>query len=336
MNNALHGFVEQLHALAQRPTVAAEVKNINGQALFAALLNNELKAQAGEEGHRQADHVVGQYFKAVLLCRKNELAAALAQLQQADGLLDSLPAVTVDFVTLFQLSAWGNYRYKTQEGDVGIALLRRGLGISARLERQGFGPLIYRRIEQVQNIANILFRQQQVEAANQLLSNALTFVHTGRAQGLLLDDWDWATMRRVRTLQESTLEAVLSQLAAQNTQYMADAVYHNEYYHRVFFRGLLQELETDTYNRVVLYNWLYAKNSYFERGAEEFLRNALEFLADEAITAAYDVFKANLLAQAIWVSKQQATHRPELIGSIQDFAETTLVDRAGKAIRLVA
>lgn len=336
MSNALQVFVEKLHVLAQRPVVAAEVKNINGQALFAALLNNELKAQAGQEGHRQADHVVGEYFKAVLLCRKNELVAALAQLQHSDGLMDSLPAVTVDFVTLFKLSAWGNYRYKTQEGALGIELLRQGLGISARLERQGFGPLIYRRIEQLQNIANILFRQQQVEQANQLLKNALTFVHTGRAEGLLIDDWDADTMRRVRTLQENTLEAVLSQLAAQNTLYMNDAVYHNEYYHRVFFRGLLQELEADTYNRVVLYNWLYVKNSYFELGAEEFLRNALEFLSDEAITAAYDVFKANLLAQAIWVIRQQENHQPALIDTIQGFAERTLVDRAGKAIRLAA
>ena len=338
MSNALHVFVKQLHVLAQRPTAPVEVRNINGQALFAALINNELKAQAGEEGHRQVDHVVGQYFKGVLLCRKNELAAALAQLQLSDGLMESLPVATIDFVTLFKLSAWGNYHYKNQEGEIGIELLRQGLTISARLERQGFGTFIYRRIEQLQNIANILFRQQRVEEANLLLKNALTFVHIGHAQGLLIDDWNWDIMCRVRTLQENTLEAVLSQLAAQNTLYINDAVYHNEYYHRVFFRDLLHELEADTYNRVVLYNWLYVKNSYFEQGPDEFLKNALEFLSDEAIIATYDVFKANLLAHAIWVIKHHAfcDIAPTLIETIKGFAESTLVDRAGKAIRLTA
>jgi len=339
MNSKLQVFAEKLAELQQRPPLAAEgIKNYNGQALFAALLNNELRAQVGEEAHRQADYVIAEYFKAVLLCRENKLVTALAQLHHSDALLPTLPAGTEDFVLLFKLSAWGNYYYKAQEGARAIELLREGLFVSADLERRGYGAFIYRRIEQLQNIANIHFKQQHNEAAHELLKNVLTFMHSGTAVGLLMNDWDATTLTQVRIMQEGALHSVVKQISHQNTLYLEHPVYDSAYYYRFFFKDTLRDLKTDIYNRVVLHNWLYVKASYFEQGPAAFFDNVLEFLADEAISPAYNIIKANLLSQAIWSIRQQApleVHQP-LIEAIRGFSRHHITDPEGRAIRLAA
>lgn len=336
--DTLHLFVEKLRTLRQHAPSIDGHKNINTQALFSALLTNELRAQAGLAADRQADDVTAQYFKAVLLCRQNELAAAHVQLVHADELLLQLPTMVLDFVTLFKLSAWGNYYYKAGQGARGIEALRQGLQLSADLERRGYQALIYRRIEQLQNIANIHYKQHEYEQANQLLKNTLRFIHSDRAAGLLIEDWDAGLISRISPLQESTLRGFVHLIADQNTVNMNHPVYDNAYYYSFFYRELLQELETTTYNRLVLFNWLYTKNSYFEQGPTAFLHNVVEFIADSAITPLYDGLKANLLAQAIWSIRQQTSHAdPQpLIASIRGFAEANLTDKASQSLRLAA
>jgi hypothetical protein len=339
MTTDLQVFAKKLSALEQRPLTAADgLKSYNGEALFAALLNNELRAQVGEESYGQAQHVIAEYFKAVLLCRESKLPEALAQLHAADQLRPPLAGNALDYATLFQLSAWGNYYYKAREADRAIELLRQGLCLSADLERRGFGAFIYRRIEQLQNIANILSKQPDPNAAHRLLKNVLTFMYSGRANGLFIDDWDAATLAQTRILQEGTLHSVLRQIADQNTRNMDHPVYDNAFYYNFFYKGLLDELATDTYNRVVLYNWVYVKSSYYEQGPAAFLNNVLEFLADEAIAPNYNVLKANLLSQAIWHCRQQAPAdvQQPIITSIRGFARHYITTPEGLAIRLAA
>jgi hypothetical protein len=338
MNPDLHVFAAKLDALKPSlPAGTVDNKGFNGQALFGALLNNELRAQVGDDAFRHAEHAITEYFEAVLLCRKKELPAALRQLQRADALMPALASGTEEFVTLFKLSAWGNYYYQACEGNQAVELLRQGLRISADLERRGYGAFIFRRIEQLQNIANIYFKQQQDEAAHRLLKNVLTFMHSGRATDLLIEDWDTGPLAQLRIMQESTLHAVLRHIAVQNTRFMDHPVYDNAYYYRFYFKDLLVELETNTYNRVVLYNWTYAKASFFEAGPAAFLENVLAFLADEAIIPTYNVLKANLLAQALWYIGQQQLASPHpVIESIQNFARHHITDSEGRAIRLAA
>jgi len=339
MTTHLQLFAEKLSALDRRPLTTADgLKAYNGEALFAALLNNELRAQVGEAGHDEVRHVIAEYFQAVLLCRQNKLPEALAQLHRTDQLRPALAGNALDYATLFQLSAWGNYYYKTREADRAIGLLRQGLHLSADLERRGFGAFIYRRIEQLQNIANIHVKQQNLDAAHELLRNVLTFLHAGRAQGLLIADWDATTLAQTPILHEGTLHAVLRQIADQNTRNLGHPVYHDAFYHQYFYKDLLAQLETTTYNRVILYNWLYVKSSYHEQSPAAFLDNVLEFLADEAIAPHYNMLKANLLSQAIWHCRQQApaeAHQP-IITSIRGFARQHITDTGGQAIRLAA
>jgi hypothetical protein len=339
MTTHLQTFAEKLSALDRRPlTVADGLKSYNGEALFAALLNNELRAQVGDAGHDAARHVLLEYFQAVLRCRENNLPEALAQLHRTDQLRHALTGSALDYATLFQLSAWGNYYYKTREADRAIGLLRQGLYLSADLERRGFGAFMYRRIEQLQNIANIHGKQQDFDAAHELLRNLLTFLHAGRVQGLLIADWDAATLARTPILHEGTLHSVLRQVADLNTRHLDHPVYHDAFYHQYFYQDLLAHLEPTTYNRVILHNWLYVKNSYYADSPAAFLDNVLEFLADEAIAPHYNMLKANLLSQAIWHCRQQAPAEAQqpIITSIRGFARQYITDPGGQAIRLAA
>jgi hypothetical protein len=332
--NCLQKFADGLTSLNLSETANSLEKNISAQALFSALLQNEIRVQIDSVTWQHMDGVIGQYFEAVLLCRESKLASARAQLELSDTMVPGLEGIVLDFVTLYKLSAWGNYYYKTKEAAKAISLLHQGLTISAKLERKGYHPLIYRRIEQIQNIANIYFKQQDHDSGNKLLNNAIRFVHSGVAEGLLIDDWDTSILNRVHALQEITFRGLISQLVNRNSAYMNDRIYDNAYYYKFFFQELLQELETNTYVRLVSYNWLYVKASYFTQGLDAFCSNSLEFISDPYVSATYDEFKANLLVQTIHCIKNNKTlqNSREMIDRITSFAKLHLNQGATKII----
>lgn len=332
MSHDLRRFVDQLAALGQQPRPAPAAPAQNTQTLAIALLDQQMRAQAGPTILAHTTRVAGQYTQAVQLCRQGPLAAALAQLHHADGLLAALPAEAAEFVTLYQLSAWSYYHYKNHAGAQGVALLQEGLWRSAELERRGYPGLIYRRMEQLQNIAAIYTQQQQFAQAHALLKNTLTFIYTGRAQGLLIDDWDAGHLQRERFLREFVLDAGFVNLATQNGATISHATYGDAHYHRFFFQDLLAELPTDTYNRVVLYNWMYVKAAYHEQGPAAFFTHALAFVADPEVAPQYDVFKANLLTQAAWHGRAE----PAACAALDAFAQAHLRDHRGRPLRVAA
>jgi len=332
MPNCLSDFVGQLEAAG--PPAAPASLNKGADALFSSLINTELQARVGPAGLLLARQAVSDYFRAVQLCRENNPAGAQAQLHHCDAQLASLPSAALDFVQLFRLGAWSNYYYKTQQNERAINLLREGFGLSAALERQGYPAFLYWRIGQLLNISTVLFKEKSYENGHQLLKNAIVFTHAGEATDLLMDDWHGVAITSVRTLQESALDQLFGQLARQNILLLHHETYGSAYYHRVFFAQLLAEMETETYNRMVLYNWLHAKVSYEEEGLLGFLTNALNFITDPAITRDYDLFKVNLLAQARLYTLQQAPGSVLLADRIKHFSDSHFSDRLGKVISL--
>ena len=331
MHQDLTLFVARLRTLAEQP-LPSVTKQLNHQALFAALLSNQLLAQVGATASTQARQAIQQYFEAVLLCRQQQLLGAQHALSRADASLLALPAVAVEVATLFQLSAWGNYYYANQEGDRAVVALRQGLILSAKLERRGYTALIHRRIEQLQNVATIYFQQQQPAEAGQLLRNALSFVVTGQVQDLLIEDWEASGLRQVPALHEHTLRGLLAYVATRLGT-PASSPFDDDY--RRFFQDLLRKFTADTYNQVVLYNWLFISISYLEEGLRGFLHNVGEFLADAEITASYDMFKVNLLQQVLVASAAYPGY-PAVAEAAQAFAARRLRDHAGRPVKLAA
>jgi tetratricopeptide (TPR) repeat protein len=338
MSRTLQHFVDQLVALPRPPANARRELSLDTQALFSALLTNEFQAQYGAAGFAQADAVMRQFNEGVLLCRQDQLAAALAELQRGDEQLAALPAALIPYTSLFQLSGWGNYYYKAGEGERAVALLCQGLQLSIELEQQGHHALIYRRIEQLQNIATIYGKQQQYEAAIGLLTSTATFIHAGQATGLFVADWDAARLRQVQALQETTLFNVCRQLAELNTLMLASPTgLPDDYFHCHAGRQLLAGLEVSTYDRTLLYNWLYVKASFYAEGPDAFFANVLTFLADTVAAPRYGVFQANLLAQAASHIRQQATaQREDLLSTVGAVAERARLRAGGRAARMAA
>ena len=332
MPNCLSDFVDQLEA-AGPPAAPASLQK-GTDALFSSLINNELQLRVGPDGLLLARQAISDYFRAVQLCRENNPVEAQAQLHCCDALLASLPSAALDFVQLFRMGAWSNYYYKIRQSERAINLLCEGFGLSATLERQGYPAFLYWRIGQLLNISTVLFKEKSYENGHQLLKNAIVFTHSGEATGLLIDDWHGVAITTVRTLQESALDQLFGQLARQNMLLLPHETYDSTYYHRFFFAQLLAEMETETYNRMVLYNWLHAKVSYEEEGLVGFLTNTLNFITDPAITRDYDLFKVNLLAQVRLFTLQQVPGSTILANRIQHFSDLHFSDRLGKVISL--
>jgi hypothetical protein len=329
-------FVKSLASLKPR-SIDSSVKMMNVSALYTALFNNQLKAQTEPSEYEHASRLVAQYYECVQLCRKHDLASALARLRATDAEIADLAPIAFDFVMLFHLSAWGNYYYKANDEDLAINTLLRGLSISASLERNGYQVFIYRRIEQLQNIATIYLKQQRHDIANALIKNTLIFVHSGVASNLFIHDWDSTMFSSIRILQESTLDEGLCRLAKQNAQFMTHPIYNNEYYYQTFFRDLLLSMQTDTYNRNILYNWMYVKAAYFEEGPDAFFRYSLEFFKDPGVAKDYDELKANLLSQAVWHVQQIAHPQAQVLtGCLIAYSRNNLADRSGKALEITS
>lgn len=338
MSRILQHFIDQLKSLPAPPAGARRELSLDTQALFSALLTNEFQAQYGPDGFAQADAVMRQYNEGVVRCRTGQLPEALAELQRGDQCLATLAPELVDYTALFQLSGWGNYYYKAGEADRAVSLMRQGLGLSAMLERNGHQALIYRRIEQLQNIATIYGKQQQFERASQLLKNTAIFIHSGHVEGLFIDDWDAGSLSQVQALQETTLYNVCRQLAELDTVTLTCAVGPGtDYFHHAVGQELLASLQATTYDRTVLYNWLYVKASYYTQSPAAFFENVLVFLADESVAPRYGVFQANLLAQAaVYIRQQGLAQSEDLLATVDAVANRARVRAGRRPIRLAA
>jgi tetratricopeptide (TPR) repeat protein len=308
-------------------------KEYNG--VFSFLLRQQEAENVSAPLVTQSHAIIDIYLDAVIACRKDDFVTADRLLAEADELLTLLPP-HIPMPKLFKLSAWGNYFYKTGEWDRAVALLKEGLFISAELERKGYPALIFRRIEQLQNIARIYQKKGDFESANNLLKNSIIFLYSGRANGLIIEDWDYKLIRQVRLLQENTLDAVFNQLAQLNSLLIAHQEYNDEYFCRHFFSTFLEDMPADLYNRVIIYNWMFIKNSYFNDGVEAYFKNLTAFFEDTEISSTYDHLKANLLTQVVWcVANCKGEAESLAVRKIRDYAAMHLKDFTGKPFKIV-
>ncbi|KIO77379.1 hypothetical protein TH53_09740 [Pedobacter lusitanus] len=284
----------------------------------------------------QIHHCIDIYLDAVVACRKNDFKEADRLFEMADGLFDTIPESHV-LPKLFKLSAWGNYYYKVARWEEAIALMKEGLLLSAELERNGYPILIFRRIEQIQNISRIYQKMGDLEKANNLIKNIITFIYSGHAEGLIIEDWNHELIRAVALVQENAMDSVFNQLASLNSALMYTGEYDNVYFNTHIFQPLLADMPADLYNRAIAHNWMYVKASYFNDPEEVYFENLKAFFGDTEISAAYDHFKANLLEQVIFYLNKDDKERTSLaIAQIQQYAEAHLKDFLGKPVRIAS
>ncbi|MGY0034969.1 hypothetical protein [Pedobacter sp. NJ-S-72] len=236
---------------------------------------------------------------------------------------------------MYKLSAWGNYYYKIKRWEEAIAFMKEGLLLSAELERNGYPILIFRRIEQIQNISRIYQKMGNFEMANSLIKNIIIFIYSGHAEGLLIDDWNHDLITSVTLVQEDTLDSVFNQLASLNTVLMYNQEYDNQYFNAHIFKSLLADMPAEHYNRTIIHNWMYVKASFYNDTEEVYFENLKYFFGDTEISASYDGFKANLLEEIVcYLYQEDKEHSSLAITQIQKYAETHLKDYLGKPYRV--
>jgi hypothetical protein len=301
MKTATISFIETLRLNEQHKTADKFARPQRG--VFSILLNAEAAKKLGHEMNDRISEVTDTYFNAVVLCRKNKITDALTVLHQGDAAFENFEDEPQCLIRLFKLSAWANYHYKAGEFNQGIGLLVSGLSLSARLEAEGYEVLQFRRIEQLQNIARIFFSSKKYLEGFTLIRSILRFIMGGNTDGLYIKDWNHQKFTQIRQMMENTLDSVFLQLATLNSS-AQETPFGDLFYYDFFFKELLETMDADTYNRSILYNWMYVKASYFKEGQEAFLNNISIFLKDDEISPDYNKLKENLLLQSIRVLAQ--------------------------------
>lgn len=301
MKTATTSFIETLRLTEQHKTADKFAKPQRG--VFSTLLNAEAAKKMGHEMNNRISEVTDTYFNAVVLCRKNKITEALTVLLQGDAAFGNFEAEPQRVINLFKISAWANYHYKAGQFKQGIDLLVSGLPLSAKLEAEGYGVLQFRRIEQLQNVCRILFSSKKYLEGFTLMRSIIRFIVSGNTEGLYIKDWNHQKFTQIRQMMENTLDSVFLQLAILNSS-AHETPFGDLFYYDFFFKELLETMEADTYNRSILYNWMYVKASYFKEGKEAFLNNISIFLKDEEISPDYNKLKENLLLQSIQVLKK--------------------------------
>lgn len=296
MKTSTTSFIEMLR-LNQHPKSTDKFAKPQ-RGVFSTLLNAEAAKKMGHKMNNRISEVTDIYFNAVVLCRKNKTTEALTVLLQGDAAFENFEDEPQHVIRLFKISAWANYHYKARQFNRGINLLVAGLSLSAELEIEGYEVLQFRRIEQLQNICRILFSSKKHLEGFTLMRSILRFILTGNAEGLYVKDWSHQKFRQIRQMMESTLDSVFIQLAVLNGS-LCNPPFGNVFYHEFFFEELLGIMETDTYNRCILYNWVYIKTSYLKEGSDAFLSNVIEFISDVNISPEYNALKENLLTNCI-------------------------------------
>ncbi|MEH3113746.1 hypothetical protein [Pedobacter terrae] len=298
MKTAITSFIETLKLSDHYKTADKFAKPQRG--VFSILLNAEAAKKMGDEMNNRISEVTDTYFNAVVLCRKNKINEALTVLHHGDTAFENFEDEPKSLIRLFKLSAWANYHYKAGQFNQGIDLLVSGLSLSAKLEAEGYEVLQFRRIEQLQNVSRILFSSKKHLEGFTLIRSIFRFIIGGNTDGLYVKDWNHQKFTQIRQMMENTLDSVFLQLAILNSSNQEKS-FDDLFYYDFFFKELLETMEADTYNRSILYNWMYVKASYFKEGPEAFLNNISIFLKDEEISPDYHKLKENLLLQSIQV-----------------------------------
>ena len=310
MKKATISFIESLNEQHKIADKFAKPQ----RGVFSTLLNAEAVKKMGHEMNNRISEITDTYFNAVLLCRKNKTTEALTVLLQGDATYENFEDEPRQVINLFKISAWANYHYKAGQFNQGIDLLVSGLSLSAKLEATGYEVLQFRRIEQLQNICRILFSSKKYLEGFTLMRSVIRFIISGNTEGLYTREWNHKKFTQIRQMMENTLDSVFIQLAILNST-AQETPFGDLFYYDFFFKELLETMETDTYNRSILYNWMYVKASYFKEGQEAFLNNISIFLKDDEISPDYNKLKENLLLQSIRVLAQ---HECEDLKKVQE------------------
>lgn len=146
------------------------------------------------------------------------------------------------------------------------------------------------------------------------MRSVIRFIISGNTDRLYTREWNHKKFTQIRQMMENTLDSVFLQLAILNSS-AQETPFGDLFYYDFFFKELLETMETDTYNRSILYNWMYVKASYFKEGQEAFLNNISIFLKDDEISPDYNKLKENLLLQSIRVLAQ---HECEDLKKVQE------------------
>ncbi|MCX6212990.1 hypothetical protein [Spirosoma sp.] len=247
----------------------------------------------GKAGFDKAVNVALAYEQAVSVCR-TDLEKGNMRLADADSQLHQLSGDAYIFARLFSLSGWAFYYYKRKQTEKAISFTLEGLNISEYLERRGHRILIYRRFEQHNNLATILFKTNRELEGATLLSGIIELLVAQQTQKLFGGGWDLQAVQHVSYISELSIDGFVSVAAKHLIEAGASGYKCTEADLFTVLFDQLPNIEATTQNRAIIYNWLYLKRAFFAGDVKIFCQGVSEFMQED-LDISFDLLKLSLL-----------------------------------------
>lgn len=199
------------------------------------------------------------------------------------------------------LSLRALYYYKNGEYDYAKNLTLECIVLNEYLIGLGIYTLNLRCIEQNKNISRILFRLNKTEEGYALLNNILEYLFNGENKNLYGNIFkDKILWNKVPLIRESYTYELFQMVVEDMIRFNIEdtiIILPNEWY-------LNLEFEVNTFERQIIYNWIYINKQLQIRNYEEYIDSTVYFF-QQSISTSYDILKISLLVDLVKVIKKE-------------------------------
>ena len=262
--------------------------------LLHILQNKELLNHADDIVIDLVDKLSGQYNWPTTLVIKGEFDKATQAISEIDTRAEEqLPPILCLYAKQWGLSVKALSYYKRKMFEPACAITTECIAINDYLIRIGFSTLLYRRLEQEINLSKIYTKQENWRSGYLLFGSIIYYLENGKSEGLSSDIfgdsslWGKTPYLREINLLDFVCRATASLIAFTAQKPEQEKVIFGDLFARI------NQLKTNTLERLVLSDWLHLKQKYFSEQNEEFVSGLIEFMQED-LSKEFDILKLSL------------------------------------------
>ena len=306
------------------------IRTYNHIKLTHVLIKKALSAFADKSAVEEVLNLSYQCDLIVKLVHKNERAKALMRIEEINMIIENEFSEELYLYAKQELlSAKALHCYKTKKLDMAHKLSLEGVAINEYLVRRGCFVLIHRCTELNVNLSKVLVKKGRYEEGVKIHGGVLGYLADGKVDdlhGTIFNEKKYWT----------PFPCLREDFMLDNFKSMCFFLIDHKRYRgggeKVLFDCLFSQvydLESDTYLRKILRDWIDIKRKFFSKEYDLFVTKAVSFLQNP-IEQYFDILKLSLCQNLITLV-QGAPDEARILTKIEGYIDTKLmIDRKYK------
>lgn len=306
------------------PSAAQPAMRYDHSKLMKILMDKEIGELAGDDGLVERGAGIASGFGRISSMIRTAPDDVLPEYDRVESRARSELTGCVYLYTLqWGLSVKALYYYRKKDYNGALAYTLQCISLVEYLVHQGMRSLIFRCMEQNRNISRVNFVSGNEDEGCRHAGAILDYLLTGQNSGLtgsVFNEANWLAMPYVR-------EGYAYHFFIALTHYFKDEQLTQSAKERLFDRlfGRL-DFETNTPDRLIIYNWIYLKKKEIEGDYAGFVREFSDFMS-EPICQIYDMPRIILFRDlARIVRKSGYLSKSTLLSKIDDYMKTRITN----------